>query len=216
MPTLLARGLPLHTARRRLLTAGPGAPAKPLTFLACAGHTASWAQPRCWALPAQGQGLPWGPPTHQLPQSFCSTVPGGKKLPPDSQGQEAGSKQTPPGITEGRTGADGTQRLLAPAMSPRPCGCLPRPSAAPPSDSDPTHHAAESPRGRSSPPHRRQPGSATLAQDHGHDRWGDTRGHRPRTPGPLHTAELGREERGLSHCGARAPGCNGSKKTSPR
>lgn len=132
MPTLLARGLPLHTARRRLLTAGPGAPAKPLTFLACAGHTASWAQPRRWALPAQGQGLPWGPPTHQLPQSFCSTVPGGKKLPPDSQGQEAGSKQTPPGITEGRTGADGTQRLLAPAMSPRPCGCLPRPSAAPP------------------------------------------------------------------------------------
>lgn len=67
----------------------------------------------------------------------------------------------------------------------------------PPADSDATHHAAGSPLGRSSPPHRRRPGSASRARDHGHGRWADTWGHRPRTPGLPHTAELGTEESSL-------------------
>ena len=176
----------------------------PISYLFVCGST-GLGQPRA-------QGHPPAPAHQLLPQSFCSTVPGGKKLPPHSQGQAAGSKQTPPEGKDGRAPAKGAPHhhgLVAPLHPPTQS---PLPSA----HSDPTHHATESPQGRSSPPHRRRPGRATQAQDGGRGRWRGTWGHRPHTPGPSHTAELGVEERGLCHHGARAPGSNSSGQASPK
>ena len=210
VPTLPAGDLSLRTARPGLCTAAAVVPTKPLTFPARAEDMVSRDQLWCRAWPAQGVGAPPSAPTHQLPQSFCSTVPGGKKLPPHSQGQAASSRQTPPEGTDSRAPAKGAPRHLVAPLHPHTQSPLPS------AHSDPTHRAAESPRGRSSPPHRRRPGRATQARDCGRGTWRGTWGHRPHTPGPPHTAELGGEERGLGHHGARAPGSNSSGRASPK
>lgn len=125
-PTFPTRGLSLRAARRQLLTASTVAPTKPSTFLARAEHSAlesaaALGQPRPSEAPPR-------PPTHQFPQSFCSTVPGGKKLPPDSQGQDVGSTQTPPEV-RGEVGlrAKGQAALCPPCHygleAPSPSQC---------------------------------------------------------------------------------------------
>lgn len=84
---------------------------------------AGLSQPRAWGYPPA--------PAHQLPQSFCSTVPGGKKLPPHSQGQAASSRQTPPEGTDGRAPAKGAPRphgLVAPLHPPLPRAPSPLPT----------------------------------------------------------------------------------------
>lgn len=119
-----------------------------------------------WAQPARGTGLPPGPPLTSCHSLSAVRCPGGKKLPHHLQEQEAGSRRTPPEITEGRALAKGARQASGPSLSPWPCGPLPS------ARSDPPHSAAEPPQDRSSPPHGQRPGSATQAQDRGHGRLG--------------------------------------------
>lgn len=163
-------------------------------------------------LASPGRGGTPPPPLTSCHSPSAVPCPAGRSCPPTRRG-----RQPAPGRHLLRAQTAGLRPKGHPVpMALWPLCTPPTQSPLPSAHSDPTHRAAESPRGRSSPPHRRWPGRATQAQDCGRGTWRGTWGHRPHTPGPPHTAELGGEERGLGHQGARAPGSNSSGRASPK
>lgn len=195
VPAFLAWRLSFGTVRHQLLTGGTVTPTVPLAFPACAEHSIlGSAKARLGQSRGTGFTQASTPvlPTHQFPQSFCSTVPGGKKLPPHSQGQADGSMQIPPEIRAQDSRVKGTYSTPGPAHH-HGLVALSQPWCPLPLAFLTTHHAAESLQGKSSPPHRRWPGSAIQAQHGGYGMWEDRWGHRPRTLVPLHIAGLGGE-----------------------